>query len=158
MVESICATQQGATKDSSIQSRLTVRLSSAQPHHAVELPIQSAAAEGRDSLCESAALALSNNAIDDASSSRLVARAKSSNCCRLVALAMGAVMLGRAMSQARATCVGVAWWRFANWSRASRMRSPRRFRYFLTICPRWLFERSASERYLPLRNPLASAK
>ncbi len=84
-----------------------------------------------------------------------VASIRSLSCSRLVALAIGAVTLGRASSQARATRAGVYRHRAATTSRAARMRCPRSLRYFLTVFPRWLCARSASERYLPVRKPAA---
>ena len=81
----------------------------------------------------------------------------SCNCSRLVALAIGAVTLGRAISQASATCAGVALCRAATSSSAFSTPRPRSLRYFFTPPPRGLLPRSASERYLPVRNPAASA-
>ena len=76
----------------------------------------------------------------------------------LVALAIGAVMPGCAISQARATCAGVARWSAATSSSACRMRSPRGVRY-LPMAPAraGLLPMSAAPRYLPDRKPLASA-
>ncbi len=80
----------------------------------------------------------------------------SCHCARLVALAIGAVMEGRAISQASATCAGVPPASRATRSSAASTRMPRASRYFFTPAPRGLFERSASERYFPVRNPAAS--
>ena len=54
------------------------------------------------------ALALLSSSMEGRSSSSSVARTRSLNCSTLVALAIGAVMLGRAISHAKATCAGVA--------------------------------------------------
>jgi hypothetical protein len=62
----------------------------------------------RSAFC-SYALALFNLSIESRSSSSLVACASSFNCSTLVALAIGAVMLGRDINQANATCAGLAW-------------------------------------------------
>ena len=72
--------------------------------------------------------------------------------------AIGAVMAGRAICHAIATCPGVASCARAAASSASRIRSPRGFRYFLVVlAPRALFAASAGLRYLPVRKPAASA-
>jgi hypothetical protein len=55
------------------------------------------------------ALALFSFSSASRSSSSFVAPASSSSCSTLVALAIGAVMLSRAISQANATCAGLVW-------------------------------------------------
>jgi hypothetical protein len=80
------------------------------------------------------------------------------NCAELVALAMAAVTLGRAISHASATDAGVLRWDAATSSNARRILSPRGVRYFPTIPPLAAPLRSDGERYLPARNPLASEK
>ena len=87
-----------------------------------------------------------------------VAAIRSWSCSRLVALAIGAVTPGRAISQASATWAGVARCSAATSSSAARMRRPRSSRYLLMPEPRGLWPRSASERYLPVRKPRASEK
>ena len=102
-------------------------------------------------------LRFANGASGSLSFSR-VAAASSRTCSTLVALAIGAVTPGRAISQASATCAGVARCAAAIVSSAASTRSPCALRYFCTAPPRaLLFARSASLRYLPLRTPLASA-
>jgi hypothetical protein len=59
------------------------------------------------------ALASLKSPIDVSSNRSLVAAISSFNCVRLVALAMGAVTVGRAISHASATREGVARSRFA---------------------------------------------
>src|ERR1700683_1520206 len=93
-----------------------------------------------------------------ASSFRLVASTRSLSCSRLVALAIGDVTLGRAITQAIATLAGFESYCLATWSKAVSIRQPRSLRYFFIPAPRWLLERSSSERYLPVRNPLARGK
>jgi len=97
----------------------------------------------------SCAIAAASNSISGAFTS-------SANCSGLVALAIGAVMLGRAISQANATCAGVARSRAATSSSAARMRRPVSFRCFPAPAPRARPARSVCMRYLPVRNPLAS--
>src|SRR6185312_1070931 len=106
----------------------------------------------------SQALASFNREIAAVSNFSLVASTSSCNCSRVVALAIGAVILGRAISQAIATLAGVELFCFATCSSAATMRCPRSFMYFCTNLPRALFSRSACERYLPVRKPLASEK
>src|SRR5689334_8944830 len=103
-----------------------------------------------------AALARLSSAIDVVSSVSVAPLITSSSCATLVALAIGAVMPGRAISQAIATAAGVERWRAATLSTAARMPSPRASRYFFMPPPRGLLPRSASERYLPVRKPAAS--
>src|ERR1700731_1457721 len=91
-------------------------------------------------------------------SCRRVAAARLSSCSTEVALAIGAVTLGRAMSQASATVAGVVSLRVAPSTSASTMRSPRSLRYFSTNELRAPFAMSAFERYFPLRKPLARLK
>src|ERR1051325_120000 len=55
----------------------------------------------------SSSLAWFNTSIAAWPNSSLVASTRSFNCSRLVALAIGAVMLGRAINHASATCAGV---------------------------------------------------
>ena len=81
--------------------------------------------------------------------------ARLSSCCTEVALAIGAVTPGRAISHASATVAGVVPCWSATLSSALRMRVPRSFRYFLIPLPRALLARSSGERYLPDRKPLA---
>ncbi len=72
--------------------------------------------------------------------------------------AIGAVTDGRVSSQAIATLPGVVPVAAATSSSAARIAMPRGFRYFLaTPAPRTLLPASASLRYLPVRNPAASA-
>ena len=71
---------------------------------------------------------------------------------------MGAVMPGRAINQASATCVGVAAVAPATSSRADNTVGPFPSRYFATDPPRAaLLPRSALDRYLPARIQLPSA-
>src|SRR5262249_27175118 len=100
-------------------------------------------------------LASSSCRTASASSGNRVAASSSSSCARLVALAMGAVMLGRAISQARATLAGVDPVRAATSSRAARMRKPRGLSIAPAPPPRGLLPRSALLRYLPVKKPLA---
>lgn len=104
------------------------------------------------------ALARFNSSSAAGSRCKLAPATSVSSCPSVVALAIGAVTLGRARSQARETAAGVESYRAATLSSASRIRKPRSFRYGLTPCPRGLLARSASERYLPARNPRASEK
>ena len=60
-----------------------------------------------------------------------VARTRLRSCSSLVALAMGAVMPGRAINQASATSAGFAFSCFPASSNAARMRSPRCIEIFL---------------------------
>ena len=74
------------------------------------------------------------------------------------ALAIGAAIAGRVNNHAIAIWASFAPLRVATSSIALRIFSPRASRYFFTVrWPRSLFPRSASLRYLPLRNPAASA-
>ena len=75
---------------------------------------------------------------------------------RLVALTIGAVIALRCISQASATWVELALCFLAAASSAFRTPKPLSLRYFLTPAPRALSAASASDRYLPLRKPLAS--
>ena len=73
-------------------------------------------------------LASLSRSIEDGSRVRRVAPTSSSSCRMFVALAIGAVILGPAISQARATCACVASCWAATSSSARRMRWPRSFR------------------------------
>ncbi|KOT25096.1 hypothetical protein DM52_4251 [Burkholderia mallei] len=92
-----------------------------------------------------------------ASSCSRIAAPSALNCSSDVALAIGAVTLGRAICHASATDVCVEPCFAATASSAARIRKPRGFRYCSTRLPRALFFKSASDRYLPDRKPLASA-
>src|SRR5579863_321289 len=111
----------------------------------------------RDVRGEVQALALSSSAMSAALSFSSTAFTMSCNCSKLVALAIGAVTLGRAISHASATCAGVALCRAPTSSSALSTAWPRSLRYFFTPPPRGLLPRSASDRYLPVRNPAANA-
>src|SRR5690606_22739279 len=67
-------------------------------------------------------------AMSSSDNARVAARAKLSTWARRVALAMGAVTPGRAISQARAISAGAAPWRSETSSSAARIRIPRSFR------------------------------
>src|ERR1043165_7921424 len=94
--------------------------------------------------------------ISSGESLRRVARARLSSCSTLVALAMGAVTPGCAISQASATSAGFASCAFATASSAASTLKPRSLRYFSTPPARAaLFFKSALLRYLPERKPEA---
>src|SRR5580698_9882304 len=78
--------------------------------------------------CCGSALASSSACRSSAGKSSRVAAARLSSCCTEVALAIGAVTLGRAISQAIATVVGVVSLRFATATRVSMILMPRSFR------------------------------
>jgi len=92
-------------------------------------------------------LARFKNSIDVSPNWSFVAPISSFNCAMLVALAMGAVTVGHAISHATATCADVALSRFAPCSSASMMLKPRSFKYFFTKSPRALFSTSATDLY-----------
>src|SRR5690606_16614757 len=101
-------------------------------------------------------LALSSRAIVSVSGFICTASVNDSSCERLVALAIGAATAGFANNQDRDMAAGEVLYFSAALSRAERIRNPLSFKYFFTPSPLALFERSLSERYLPLKNPLAS--
>ena len=77
----------------------------------------------------------------------LAAGVSSFNWATLVAEAIGAVTLGRAISHASATCACVAPCAFDTLSSAARIPSPRSLKFFFIPPPRADFPRSASDRY-----------
>src|SRR6185312_5852935 len=105
-----------------------------------------------------AALARSSAATSSAPRSNCIAPSSSCSCGTLVALAIGAVTDGRAISQASATCAGVALCVAAMSSSTASTARPCGLRKRFAAPPRaLLLARSAALRYLPLRKPLASA-
>src|ERR1700687_2509088 len=104
------------------------------------------------------ALAWLRSSIEGRASLSSTEGTKTFSCSTLVALTIGAVMLGRAKSHARDTLAGVALYFFATMSSASRILKPRSLMYFFSIRARGLFSTSLSDRYLPERNPLAKGK
>ena len=82
---------------------------------------------------------------------------RSSSCSTLVALAIGAVTLGRASSQAIATRAGVEPIPRGDLVERREDAEAAVVQVVLDpLAPRALFARSASERYFPVRNPVAS--
>ena len=75
---------------------------------------------------------------------------RSASCFSFVALAMGAVIPGCAISQASATLAGVELYSRATSSSAAITANPRAFRYFPTMPARGFALASASLRYLPV--------
>jgi hypothetical protein len=93
--------------------------------------------------------------MSEPASIRWTAAAGLSSYCTEVALTIGAVMLGRAISHASAALAGVLQCWSATVLSASRIRVPRLFKIPSTRMPRALLVRSAAERYLPDRKSLA---
>src|SRR6185312_7897792 len=100
------------------------------------------------------ALAASSALTASGESSRVAPLVSSVSCSTLVALAIGAVT-PCASNHASETCAGVEWVSPATLSSAARMRKPRGFNLSFMRPPRGLLPKSVSERYLPVRNPLA---
>ena len=105
------------------------------------------------------ARAASSAAIDSARRDAAAPPATSSSSCATeVALAIGAVIAGRAISQASATWPGVAPMRRA--TRVERVQDAQAARVqvlLVVLAPRALLRASAAVRYLPVRKPAASA-
>src|SRR3569833_717566 len=84
--------------------------------------------------------------------------ARSASCLTLVALAIGAVIPLRAITHARAMAAGVTLCSADTLSKALNILYPCGLRNFFTPCPLLLYERSCSERYLPVKKPQTKEK